>query len=406
MIRTVFCVIILLYLNIPRTHAQLLDGVTLGLDSTCISDQSDKLLLRTFVMQKFNKYTLGHEGVPQNVTYRANDNYNIGIGGHYKWLGLNVSFRMPFVNSDEQRYGKTKFFDLQSYLYLRKFAVDLFVLSYRGYYLTNSNILQAPPPNNDLLIRNDLRTGNYGVNFQYIFNNSKFSYRAAFLQNQCQMRSAGSVIAGGAMHYTRVRADSAVIPMNTLDQRFFMQSQFNKSATYAIAVNGGYAYTQVIGKHFFITGALLVGAGLNYTDLKTDATDSKDSRLSSQLHGIVRAAGGYNTDKYFLGVQYINFVNRNNTTVNDAWQQLQAGNIRITYAQRFVLKKRTVKRIEKIEGKMKDQLGEKVMVPVEKISDKMKEQLTEKVIAPVEKIGEKAIAPLKKTEESDSKKEK
>lgn len=375
----------MLCLSMPRTYAQLLDGVTLGLDSTCISDQSDKLLLRTFVMQKFNKYTLGHEGIASNVTYRANDNYNIGFGGHYKWLGLNVSFQMPFVNSDDKRYGNTKFFDLQSYLYLRKFAIDVFVLSYKSYYLTNSEILQKPPTGDDLLIRSDLRTGNYGANFQYIFNNSKFSYRAAFLQNQCQMRSAGSFIAGGAMHYTKVRADSAVIPPNVLGPTFFNQSRFNKSSTYAVAVNGGYAYTQVMGKHFFITGALLLGAGINYTDLKTDATNSKDNRLSTQLHGILRAAGGYNTEKYFIGVQYINFVSRNNTTVNDGWQQLQAGNIRLTYAQRFTLKKKTVKRLEKIEGKMK-------------------EQITEKVVEPVEKIGEKVIEPLKKDEEEKKEK--
>lgn len=372
--RLVLCAVLLCFIE-TRVHAQLLDGLSIGADSACYNDQSDKLLLRTFVMQKFNKYALGNEGIASNVTYRANDNYNIGFGGHYKWLGINFSFQMPFVNSDDSKYGKTKFFDLQSYLYLKKIAVDLYILSYKGYYLANSDILKNPPVDREYMVRNDLHTGNYGANVQYIFNYKRFSYRAAFVQNQCQMLSAGSPIIGTAIHYTRVKADSAVIPNHALDESFFNGHQFNKSGTFALAVNGGYAYTQVIKTHFFITGALLVGVGANYTALKTDATGIRDNKISSQLHGIVRAAAGYNTEKYFIGVQYMNFVSRNNSAINDAWQQLQAGNIRITYAQRFTLKKKVVKRLEKIEDKMKEQLDEKVIEPAEKISDKVIEQM-------------------------------
>lgn len=356
MCRLLLCTILMLFSTLSR--AQLIDLLSVGLDSTCINDQSDKLLVRMFVMQKFNKYTLGQAGVPRNITYRANDNYNIGIGAHYKWLGANISFQMPFVNSDDSRYGKTKFFDLQSYLYLNKIAIDLFILSYKGYYLTNSNVLAKPPIDRDFLIRNDLRTGNYGMNFQYIFNYEKFSYRAAFLQNQCQMRSAGSPIIGGAIHYMHVRADSAVIPNNVLDRSFFMQHPFNRSGAFALAVNGGYAYTQVFGKHFFITGSLLIGAGVNYTGLRSDAFDTRNSKLSTQIHGIVRGAAGYNTAGYFIGLQYINFVNRNNTVLNDAWQQMQAGNIRLTYAKRFTLKKKVVKKLEQIE--------EQITAPIKK----------------------------------------
>src|SRR5690606_31849594 len=119
-------VTLLFCLYLSPAKAQLFDFLSLGYDSTCISDESDKLLLRVFAMQKFNKFTLGQNGIANNVTYRANDNYNIGIGGQYKWLGLNVSFPMPFVNNDNDRLGDTKFFDLQSYFYLNSIAVDLF----------------------------------------------------------------------------------------------------------------------------------------------------------------------------------------------------------------------------------------------------------------------------------------
>lgn len=345
-----FLAVMILLVHATPMRAQV-DFLSVGSDSSCFVDQSDKLLLRTFVMRKFNKYTLGHDGIPSNITYRANDNYNIGFGAHYKWLGVNFSFQMPLVNSDDRHYGNTRFFDLQSYLYLDKIAVDLFILSYKGYYLANNDVLLVKP-SNGRLIRPDLITGNYGANFQYIFNNEKFSYRAAFVQNQCQMRSAGSVIVGGAAHFTRVKADSAVIPLNTLGDEFFMQQLFNKSGGVAIGVNAGYAYTQVIRRHFFITGSFLAGTGVNYTWMKTDATGVKDATINMQLHGIIRCAAGYNTERFFIGAQYINFISRNNGIVKDAWQQLQSGNIRLTYARRFTLKKKTVKTLEKIEDKM------------------------------------------------------
>lgn len=349
MTRLIFCAIILLQLFTIRVDAQLKEFLEANVNESCISDQSDKLLLRTFVMRKFNKYTMGHNGIRQNIAYRANDNYNIGFGFQYKWLGVNLSFQMPLINSDDDKFGKTKFLDLQSYVYLDKIAIDFFALSYRGYYLTNGSLLQTPPAGDDYFIRSDMRTRNYGVNFQYIFNNEKFSYRSSFVQNQCQLQSAGSFIVGGMVHYTRARADSAIIPMNTLDDRFFEQNDFNKSSTITLGINAGYAYTQIIAKHFFITGSLLAGAGLNYTSLKTDATDTRDAGIRTQLHGMIRGAAGYNSPDYFVGLQYINFINRNNTTVSDAWQQLQTGNMRLTFAKRFTLKKKVVKRLEQLE---------------------------------------------------------
>ena len=253
---------------------------------------------------------------------------------------------------------KPAFFDLQSYLYLNKIAIDLFVLSYRGYYLTNSSVLQTPQTDGTLFKRGDLRTGNYGVNAQYIFNHEHFSYRAAFLQNACQMQSAGSLIAGGTLHYTHVKADSAIIP-DMREDDFYRGSRFNKTNTIALAVDAGYAYTQVIGRHFFITGSVIAGVGLNYMVMNTDATNARQDKLHSQLHAMVRGAAGYNEPTYFIGVQYTNFIARNNTPIPDAWQQLQAGNIRLTYARRFTLKRKVVKRLERIEDNIRPAILDK-----------------------------------------------
>lgn len=342
--RTVYVVCIAFLWSVNTTHAQLIDFLSVGSDSTCIADHSDMLVLRVLGMRKFNKYTLGQYGLNNNVAYRANNNYHAGIGFHYKWVGANLTFKLPYFTGD--KFGKTKYFDLQSYIYANRFALDLYILSYKGYYLADNSILKSPYDQHRL-IRPDVHSANYGANFQYIFNYKRFSYRATFVQSQCQLRSAGTPIAGGGIHYSRAKADSAIIPANIKDD-LYHGSSFNKSGVFSLAINGGYAYTYVFARHFFVTASLLLGTGLNYTTI-TDITDNSTAKLQAQLNAVMRAGVGYNTPKYFVGLQYTNYTSRNNMPIQDTWQQLQTGNVRLVLAKRFKLREKTVKRLEEIE---------------------------------------------------------
>ena len=235
-------------------------------------DLSRDLVVRLYGSQKFTGYKLGQYGNRKRVVYSPNDNYNIGVGFNYKFLGINIGFRAPFVNNDEQRFGKTKFLDLQSYIYMRKVTLDLYGQFYNGYYLSNQSILDNNKVIDTFLKRPDLHTRNFGFNLQYIFNHKRFSYRAAYLQNEYQRKSAGSIIAGGGLHYIDVRADSAIIPPNIIYDNFFSDHKgFNKTGIFCLAANAGYAQTFVYKKHFFVTAALLGGVGINYTNI----TDTK-----------------------------------------------------------------------------------------------------------------------------------
>lgn len=329
-----------------NTRAQLIDFLSAGVDSTCIADHSDKFLVRAFGTQKFNSYKLGDRNTSDAIDYKVRNKYFVGFGFHYKWVGANISFKLPSFNKARQK--DKRFFDLQSYLYLNRIAFDFYALSYKGYDFKDNQLLNPQPPNG-LLERNDLTVGNYGVNFQYIFNYKKFSYRAPFIQSQCQLKSAGSFILGGAVHYTRAKADSSIIPNNITLNDFYDNVQFNKTGAFSLGVNGGYAYTQVIGKHFFITASALVGAGLSHTTLRDDALAQHTAKLQPFLHGIVRGATGYNNGDYYIGIQYNYFTKRNNMPLAGSWQQLQTGNTRLTFAKAFKLKKKTVKKIEEIE---------------------------------------------------------
>lgn len=316
------------------------------IDSTYISDHSKELTVRLYGSRKFTGYILGEYGNRQRLKYRPNDNFNSGVGFTYKYVGINLGFRLPFINDDNKKYGKTRFLDLQSYVYSRKITADLYAQFYNGYYIANRSVLQDRAAYGSLFPqRSDIKTKNVGLNMQYIFNHRRFSYRAAYLQNEYQKRSAGSLVAGGGLHYISINADSAIIPLNLIYPDFFKRADFNRSHIFCLALNVGYAYTLVVKQHYFLTGSLSVGTGVNYTSITNTRLDVTDKNLGTQLNGIFRLSTGYNSERYFAGVAYVNFVTRNTSPITDAWQEFQTGNFRLYFAKRFKLKKKVQKMI-------------------------------------------------------------
>lgn len=314
-------------------------------DEDYIEEHRDDLLIRIYGSHKFTRLSYGEYGRKDRVLYKPNGNYNIGFGFNYQWLGINLGFNAPFINDNDDRRGKTKYLDLQAYLYLRKVVIDLYAQSYRGYYLANDNIINRSE--NVPMIRGDIRTRSLGASGEYILNNRRFSYRAAFLQNEYQQKSAGSFLFGGGFLFTHAKADSAILPPGIKYYNFLESNQFNRSATFSMNVNGGYAYTLVINKHFFLLGSLLLGIGANNMTIKDDMARTSESKFSLSLNGIVRAGIGYNSHDYFAGIYFVNNINQDEMPIANSWQRYETGLFRIALARRFVLPPKVSRALER-----------------------------------------------------------
>ncbi len=116
----------------------------------------------------------------------------MGIGATYRWATLNLAYGFGFLNPDRGR-GKTKYLDLQFHGYGRKFSIDVLGQFYNGFYLTPRG---TGTTHGTYYQRPDIEVGAVGASAQYIFNYRKFSYRAAFLQNEWQKRTAGTFLLG------------------------------------------------------------------------------------------------------------------------------------------------------------------------------------------------------------------
>ncbi|WP_282456591.1 DUF4421 domain-containing protein [Chitinophaga sedimenti] len=251
-------------------------------DTIYVSQYLTDVTFRLLGQRKYSYYDLNDRGEGRELLYRPNNRFTLGVGANYELLGLNLVFNVPFINRDDEERGKTKFIDLQTHLYLRKLAIDLIGNYYKGFYIANPrSFIPGYQPGDGFPKRGDLYHTNFGAQVQYIFNDSKFSYRAAFVQNEWQKRSAGSFIAGGEVYRMEVRSDSNLVP--TGNPEFFDGLQFSKSSIFTLVGNVGYAYTFVYRKNFYATGSLSGGLGINSTAMRFAEGHDKLRKLAGSL---------------------------------------------------------------------------------------------------------------------------
>jgi len=312
-----------------------------NIDTNYIESYYNDLVVRTFTSTKYTTTGINDSKLEQNLVYHPNDRTNIGFGFNYRWIGLNLGFNLGFINNDNDTYGETKFWDLQTQFYLRKFVIDFYLQQYSGFYLENTGeVMENWPNDGSYYIRRDISTYIGGVNVQYIFNYRKFSYRAAYLQNERQKRSAGSWTLGGAAYISGSDGDSSFIPTNIKYPDIFNGQDFNRSRSFNLGFNGGYGHSFVIKSKFFFTISLVAGFALGASSIHIiDEEEDTQSGLTVDFTGTSRVAFGYNNRRLYIGFAFVNLFIRSNSPIEKMWHIYDSGKIRFNIAYRFSLKK-------------------------------------------------------------------
>jgi len=312
---------------------------SLKADSAYIQDNQNDLVLRAFASQKYSDQTIIDRGAGTNLAYRPSNGYLVGLGFNYKFLGVNIGTIFPFAQEDINRYGKTKYLDFQSHLYLRFLTVDFYSGYYKGLYLANSGSVLSPVPHrSDFYIRGDISTFSGGFGVYANLNPTKYSVRAPFLQNEWQKKSAGQPMLGFELYWVGSVADSSFIPSHLAKKDFFDGIDFNRWRFYSINLTGGYAYTLVIHKRFFLMAGLNGSLGLGEYEL-SPVEGAKKKRIYPNFSLNQKMAFGYHFDKLFVGMSLANFQYFTPTPIKQTYIRWQTGNLRFNIAYRITLKK-------------------------------------------------------------------
>lgn len=321
--------------------AQIFDLDTVHYDTAYIRAYRDELTTRLYLSRKQNGFNLSQTLIEPWMKYKTNDNLVLGVGYTYSFLTVNLGVKMPFINRDNELYGKSKYLDLQTHTIFRRFVVDLYLQWARGYYLSNpQSVKYSGIPEGTYPIRGDMRTTIVGLNVNYLFNSERYSYRAAFVQNQFQRRSAGSPIIGVEGYWVLGMTDSSMVPESVPPSGFLDNQPFNQVDIANIGINGGYAYTFVWREKLYLSLSGIVGISGGYNQTHdSNSSNTYTSGLTVGLTTSYRLSLGYNSDKYSVGLSFINLSMNNLAGSYGDWFTFNTGNIRLNFVRRFKLNK-------------------------------------------------------------------
>ncbi len=309
---------------------------------------------RLYLSRKATSFTLKNVSHGRDLTYRPNSSLNLGIGATYKYVTINLAYGFAFLNflNPKEDLGKTKYLDLQCHLYGRKIIIDGFGQFYRGFYSSPKGSAETW---NSYYVRPDVRINQVGLSMQYVINNRRFSYRASFLQNEWQKKSAGAILIGFESYIGNIIADSTLIP-KAIDS-MIANTRIREMRYYKTGPNLGGAYTFVYKKHFFVTGSIAGNLGLGNNTIISDK--GRDNHFGVSTSVFIRVFAGYNSDKWAISAIYTS----DNVSINHgdlaSKISLTTSNIRLNFIYRFPPPK-TIKKHLDILDRTKQEIENKI----------------------------------------------
>ncbi len=284
-------------------------------DSTYIASHKRMYGVKVMASNDFLALEYAYKG-DEKFKYDSNKPFSLGVG--FMWGTSSLSFSQGFSFLKDSRKGKTKATDFQYHHYGDKFLVDLYFKQYKGFYLNEEKDIA------DIVKYPDLRINMYGVLYQYVFNNKRYSIAAANDQSKRQLKSAGTWLVGGSFFYTALR--------NIPD--FDVEYKDYEKKTYQFGPSVGYGYNWVLWDDLLLAGSVVFGVNGAF----------EENLLTKNTHFIVNPTMGarlsisyYKNDWVFSGTSIINGVYLD--AQHDYQSNLLTTNFVFSIMKRFDLKK-------------------------------------------------------------------
>jgi hypothetical protein len=290
------------YLAIGQTDEDFPDDKVPNYDTNYIQSYTDYIGLYTFALRKYRTYGLRNKALKTKLKFEPNGQTNLGLGLSYKWMNFGVSTSFEFMNKDNQIYGETSRFDLQLNAFSRYLGLNAHYQKYIGFYLSNPNDF-LNWTNSYFPYMSNLQSSSIGVSLFYIFNNKKFSYKAAYIRNEVQKKSAGGFILGAYSDIDIVYAPSGFIP-HELSDSLKQYYNFNGYSTYVTGISFGYTYTLVFLKRCFVNLSLVPGIGYRALSIWYISSSKQiDPSFTGSVTG--RMSIAYEGKKMYFGISAI-----------------------------------------------------------------------------------------------------
>ncbi len=325
-----------------QLYSQLDANVTIKADESSsatkneyYTDLTDKLLVKYTNSVKYTKLDIVNRNTNKKVELHPAGSLDLGMEIGYKWFGLGLSYGLPSSAESDSIKGETKRFDIQFNIYSKKVVVDALYQRYKGFYVNNPENFTDWSPSILPQLPN-MENYSLGASAYYILNHKKFSYRAAYVRNEIQNKSAGSLLFGPFFNFDEAYTDDQFIPrVLPLAVQDSFAIDFFSSTSYGLAI--GYTYSFVIKKKVFMNFSMVPGIGVK--DLKTSLNGvAKATRSGVAARITYRLAMGYEQRSFLLGLTL--YGTQGSIVIDNFEFSPGAGKLKLFVAKRFDLKKK------------------------------------------------------------------
>lgn len=268
-------------------------------DTNYIQNYGDQVALKVVGLTKINYFRVRDQTNKTSIKYRPTRDINLGLGMAYKFFAFDVTLGLGLNNNSDLQDQRS--IDFQARIFSSKQLISTTMQYYQGYRLSDVYGLSIQP-NDSVVNREDIRTMNFGLQYMYAFNYTKFSMKAPFVFNERQKKSAGSVIVGATFSIYSLTSDSSIVPVE-LSPYLNSSTHLSSLNAFNLGIRAGYMYTFVFAKHFFVTGSVIPGLVLNYGDYEVENGYKLPTTLNFSFNTMNSL--GFNGNRFFAGMSFI-----------------------------------------------------------------------------------------------------
>lgn len=272
-------------------------------DSNYIKVLPNHISITPSIFRKDNVFNIKEKGAPR-LSYSINSRLKLGLHVAWRWISFGFSINVPNA-SNEDKYGKTQTLDFRTnFLIKNKVLVDLQFATTKGMYLSNAenHIPEFSETVSTYPHYPNMRTFQFGLDVNYLFNSRQYSYKAAFGQNVVQLKTAGGFGVGGYFYLMSVNNDGVLYPEES-EHNFNRLKGLNGVNVISYGPEFGYAQNIVFKKHGLVGLLGLLGLGVSSFEEKAlDGSSLRHTNFGSRFK--FKGMIGYQGDMHSAGFSF------------------------------------------------------------------------------------------------------
>ncbi|GHU95911.1 hypothetical protein FACS1894156_6240 [Bacteroidia bacterium] len=280
------------------------------LDTTYVERYPHRLQVTAFTARNFL------EMVEFDKTYTPNNPISIGLGFAVRNSMIGFYYGFGIIPIPYGEGGQTQTIDLQYHHYGQWIVVDLAFQQYKGFFFDDAFY-------SELLVRR------YSAAATYLFNEDKFSAKAAFEQTERQRKSAGSFMLGAGVNYSEIKQGQNIL-----------EEWSGNIHNLQIGANVGYGYSWVINRQWLMSGMITVGGAVG-----NEVNQLSIPKIHLYPAASARLAVSYNRPSWSLAISALYNFNwltsddqlftRPNVRIADNQLALRSGYVQLSFVKRF-----------------------------------------------------------------------